>query len=73
MLDWIETEVKLVGGIRLVVRDSVGVRVVLADDLLVGPTCGESFRVGPTGVAEAIREVLMDEDHVTRWLRSRLA
>jgi hypothetical protein len=29
--------------------------------------------VGPTGVAEAIREVLMDEDHVTRWLRSRLA
>jgi hypothetical protein len=73
MLDWIETEVKLVGGIRVVVRDSVGVRVVLADDLLAGPTCGESFRVGPTGVAEAIWEVLMDEDHVTRWLRSRLA
>jgi hypothetical protein len=69
----IRSDVKLVGGVRVVARDGVGVRGVVEDDLLVGPARSESLRMGLARVAEAVWEVLMEWAVRIRWLSSRLA
>jgi hypothetical protein len=66
----VQSEVELVGGVRVAAGGGVGVRSVVGDDLLVGPALSESLRMGPASVAETVWEVLMEWGVRTRWLSS---
>jgi hypothetical protein len=69
----VRSEVELVGGVRVLAGGGVGVRGAVGDDLLTGSARSESLRMGPASIAEAVWEVLMEWEVLTRWLNSRLA
>jgi hypothetical protein len=69
----VRSEVKLVGGVRVVAGGGVGVRVVLGDNLLAILTRSESLRVGLSCIADALWEVLVEWGVHTRWFDSQLA
>jgi hypothetical protein len=72
-LGWVQSEVELIGGVRVVDGDGVGVRSVVEDDLLAGLARSESLRMGLAGIAEAVWGMLVLWRVCTRWLDSRLA
>jgi hypothetical protein len=55
----VQSEVELVGRVRVVAGGGVGVRGVVGDDLLAGLARSESLRMGLASIAEAVWEVLM--------------
>jgi hypothetical protein len=69
----VQSEVELVGGVRVVAGSGVGVRGVVGDDLLASAARSESLCMGLASVAEAVWEVLVEWGIRARWLSSRLA
>jgi hypothetical protein len=69
----VQSEVELVGGVRVVAGSGVGVRGVVGDDLIAGPARSESLCMGLASVVEAVWEVLVEWGIRARWLSSRLS